>query len=236
MKCVPFGPTIVSLSFAMVITGSAQAQDFDLFEPVETTDNQQAAQSRPGRESRVTSTKPDFTLLGTSRIGDRYSVILAHRDGEKVVVTTEPGINSPIANYSEYSLITTIAGTVSIILPPSSPCMGFPESGVRCNENGTIAELTLPNRPAIAASGQQGRAAGFVQAAEPGAVEVVEDPANPFEAMRARALNGNDANPANPENDTGQGSRFVPRRIDPSEVPPGMRVVRTPFGDRLVNQ
>ena len=27
---------------------------------------------------------------------------------------------------------------------------------------------------------------------------------------------------------------FVPRRISPEEVPPGMRVVSTPFGDRLV--
>lgn len=221
----------LSLLFAV----NVQAQDFTLFEAVETSDRQQPAQPRPGRESRVTAAKPDFTLIGTSRIGNRYSVILAHRDGEKVVVNTEPGINTPIAKYSDYSLIATTAGNISITLPPSSPCTDFPESGVRCNENGSIAELTLPNKPAIAATGQQSRTTGLAQTVET-VEEVIEDPANPFAIMRARASNGDDTNPANPANDSGQNARFVPRRIDPSEVPPGMRVVSTPFGDRLVNQ
>jgi hypothetical protein len=29
--------------------------------------------------------------------------------------------------------------------------------------------------------------------------------------------------------------RFRPRRINPDQVPDGMRVVSTPFGDRLVD-
>ena len=49
-------------------------------------------------------------------------------------------------------------------------------------------------------------------------------PANPFEALRNRAQNG--------EPQSERPGRFQPRRIDPADVPPGMRVVSTPFGDR----
>ena len=48
---------------------------------------------------------------------------------------------------------------------------------------------------------------------------------NPFEAIRARANN--------PDSNT-DNNNFRPRRIDPDDVPPGMRIVSTPFGDRLV--
>ena len=34
----------------------------------------------------------------------------------------------------------------------------------------------------------------------------------------------------------GDTSAFTPRRINPEDVPPGMRVVSTPFGDRLVEE
>ena len=65
---------------------------------------------------------------------------------------------------------------------------------------------------------------------EEAAEEAAEEPTNPFAALRARAVeNGNAPEPA-----TNSRRSFTPRRIDPADVPPGMRVVSTPFGDRLV--
>ena len=55
-----------------------------------------------------------------------------------------------------------------------------------------------------------------------------ENRANPFDAIRRSAENGIPA----PSRRGSEG--FRPRRIDPADVPPGMRVVSTPFGDRLV--
>ena len=52
--------------------------------------------------------------------------------------------------------------------------------------------------------------------------------ANPFETLRNRVQNG--------EPPSERPGRFQPRRIDPADVPPGMRVVSTPFGDRLVEE
>ena len=56
--------------------------------------------------------------------------------------------------------------------------------------------------------------------------EDAEAPINPFEAIARRSRN--------PESDTTENQQFRPRRINPEDVPAGMRVVSTPFGDRLV--
>ena len=71
------------------------------------------------------------------------------------------------------------------------------------------------------------RLAGTNQS-EPGQENVNEEEAtlNPFEAIARRSQN------SNPDRTDNQ--QFRPRRINPEDVPPGMRVVSTPFGDRLV--
>ena len=56
------------------------------------------------------------------------------------------------------------------------------------------------------------------------------DVVNPFAALREAQAE----NPA--DSSTRRGARFSPRRVAPEDVPPGMRVVSTPFGDRLVEQ
>jgi hypothetical protein len=61
-------------------------------------------------------------------------------------------------------------------------------------------------------------------------IESVEDqPKNPFETLRNGAV-------AQDEEQAGNAARFTPRRINPEDVPEGMRVISTPFGDRLVAQ
>ncbi|MSR11219.1 MAG: hypothetical protein EXR84_05390 [Gammaproteobacteria bacterium] len=236
MKQVRGWSAIFSVSLAMMFASSTDAQDFNLFEDIETTnDDQSAAQQRPGRESRVTASQPEFTLIGTSRIGDSYSVILTDRNGAKMVIKTEPGVNVPIPEYSEYQIVATAAGKVSVMHPDSIPCVEFPDSGIRCNSAGNIAELTLPNNPPVARSQEPAQLAITQVDLQPAEV-IEENPQNPFEIMRARALNGdNSDNPAVMPDADGNGG-FVPRRFEPSEVPPGMRVVSTPFGDRLVPQ
>lgn len=213
---------------------AAQAQDFNLFETIETTSSPTANPTRPGRESRVTASKPEFTLEGVSRIGDLYSVILEHRDGEKIVVRLETGNPTEIPKHEEYRIATVEAGSITLIYPADSPCIEFPESGVQCTDNVNIAELTLPTLPAVKANNQQSRA--LAAAAQAEVPETAEDVSNPFEILRARAQNENNSDPGNNPDEADRGARFTPRRIDPSEVPPGMRVVSTPFGDRLVQQ
>lgn len=225
---------IFLLALIPLLSLPAVGQDFNLFEPIDVLNNDQPSQQRPGRESRVTSAKPEFTLVGTSQIGDRFSVMLADRQGEKIVVEIEPGTNMQIPEYAGYLIVSTATGKVSVQHPDSAPCIDYPDSGVRCNSAGNIAELTLPNNPPVRSS-QTSAQAAVPEVQEQAVEEINEDPANPFAIMRARAQNGELNNPAaNPV--PGSNNRFIPRRIDPSEVPPGSRVVSTPFGDRLVPQ
>ena len=87
---------------------SAAAQNLTLFEDVERTENTRGSgtsPTRPNRGSRATIAAPEFTLLGTSRIGAKQSTILQHRDGERLVVRSNDQINTPIVGHTDYALV-----------------------------------------------------------------------------------------------------------------------------------
>ena len=221
---------------ALVHMHAAKAQDFTLFEPVENSAPQASSSVRPGREARATAAKPEFTLLGSARVGNEVSVILAHRDGGRIVVRTKAGSSVPVPDYSSYQLVATESGKISLILPAGSPCIAFPDSGVQCNDSDNVAELSLTMRPAVASNSLESTSIESAETTNSTTLEIIEDPGNPFARMRDRALNDEEVNQTNATTEPNRGNRFTPRRIPPSEVPPGMRVVSTPFGDRLVPQ
>ena len=198
----------------------ANQQDLTLFEPVEVSaENTSRSPARPNRESRETASAPPFTLMGTSKLGDNYSAMVKHRGGETIIVRVGANGNTSIPDYSDYSIIDVAAGNISIRYPDNSPCIGFSEQGVSCNDAANIARLTLPTSAPLP----------FVNPPDE-LIESVEDqPENPFEALRNGAA-------AQDEERAGNAARFTPRRINPEDVPEGMRVISTPFGDRLVAQ
>ena len=73
------------------------------------------------------------------------------------------------------------------------------------------------------------KATGIISEANRGSVspDIISrtESINPFEELLQRA--------SNPDSEISTSS-FEPRRIDPEDIPSGMRVVSTPFGDRLV--
>lgn len=216
----------------------ALAQDsdsgsFTLFEGLDSTNSNNAA-SAAGRNSnngrgntRATQAQPTFTLVGTSRIGDNRKALLRHMSGEVVQVPLTDSINT-VPGHELYAIVNHGAGQVSLRFPAAVPCGDFPELGVSCDSNTNISSMSITTGDAIASVQQ-------VQPMEESESEVEEDnPAgqaesvrNPFAAIRDRGRAGsNQAAPA---------SQFQPRRIAPEDVPPGKRVVSTPFGDRLVD-
>lgn len=212
-------------------------QGLTLFEAVETTENRdRSPTSRPGRESRATTAAPEFTLSGVSRIGNNYSAILRHKDGQNLIVRADPSTNTPIQDHSGYSLVAVSSEGVSVRYPDNNPCIAFTDLGVSCNSAANIAELVLANGeplpvrdPATAEL-----AAAESQADTDGEItqeQVVRS--NPFEALR-NGRRGDTLN-AGSTATSSNGARFTPRRISPEDVPEGKRVVATPFGDRLVD-
>tara|TARA_E500000331_G_scaffold355449_1_gene410972 strand:+ start:42 stop:758 length:717 start_codon:yes stop_codon:yes gene_type:complete len=222
LKLLPVGSFL-----SLVLCNSVAAQTLELFEETENNASQKN-ESSPRSNRRDSEgnmiTGPEFTLVGTTRIGDNYLVVVKDRSGVTVSTRVLDGSIATISDHSGYKVTRAGAGSVSISYPEGLPCAPFPEQGVTC-ENSNVARLTLTNAVPLAASAAVNRSIG-----SPSENSKVEDSStvNPFEALLERAANPN-AEANNVDTDS-----FRPRRIDPQDVPAGMRVVSTPFGDRLV--
>jgi len=206
-------------------TGQNQSE-FQLFENLDSAAPNNRASGRntqSARPSGTTQASPVFTLVGTSRIGSKQTALLKHLGGDIVKVPLTGAVN-PIPGHDLYSVVTYGAGQVAVRYPASVPCGDFADQGISCNPQTNIATLSLRTAEAIVREPE-------VEPAPAESEELAEaapdTPRNPFEALRDRVRDGDDADAPPP-------GRFQPRRIDPTDVPPGMRVVSTPFGDRLV--
>ena len=210
------------------------AQDLSLFEPVANEDRIDNIDAQQNREQNAAATVPAFTLIGTSRIGGKYRATLASSSGKIVVVSGSPGIVQDIPEHPGYRLVDIGSRRVSIANPGASPCIAAADRGVACSADGLSLLSLATAAPVPAAQGAEAAATNSDSAVAPQPGDI---PDNPFAAaLRAAALN--EANAQAPAGiSPPQGAeRFQPRRIPPEDVPPGMRVVRTPFGDRLVEQ
>lgn len=227
-------PALLALfASAFPWTGSAAAQDLELFEDVERADpdaNQRGERNDADNAAAPSLTEPEFVLIGSSRIGELRRVVLSHRGGETVTVPVAAQGQTSIPGHERFRVVTSEGGRVAIQYPEGASCVEASDRGVSCDAGANIAWLSLRPAPVpeqlvaeLDAEREEPEPDPAAQASD--ARENLErDPNNPFARLRAEAL-GQDVPPP---------ARFQPRRIDPSEVPPGMRVVSTPFGDRLV--
>ena len=210
------------------------SQSLTLFEDVETA---QTRGSRPAgraaRQERATTAEPEFTLVGVSRLGGKYSAMLRYKDGENYTVKADPAAITIIPEHSDYAIVDISAGSVSIRYPSNNPCIEFNDRGVSCSSAANTAQLVLANGEPLAPRNPANELAAEVAAGEE-IIEVQAVAGNPFEALR----NGRRGDSLNTGADTTSttGASFTPRRINPEDVPEGKRIVATPFGDRLVDQ
>ena len=220
-------PKIACLLITLLTVAEVLPQDssdFDLFESVENSDSgadRNASRSRQ-TQNTPTSSEPTFMLVGTSRVGDSTAVVLRHSSGEQVRVEYA-GRPTQIAGYEGFFVSRVAGRSVSIRHPSNSPCVAIEDKGVDCDQADNTSHIRLTTATAISAESEALRDAPALPDEPP-----AENRANPFDAIRRSAENGIPA----PSRRDSQG--FRPRRIDPADVPPGMRVVSTPFGDRLV--
>jgi len=209
---------IVFLSFVSI----ALSQELRLFEETESSNNgieNQGSQTvrRDGDGNLVTG--PEFTLVGTTRIGGHFMVVIEDRGGEIISVSMPEGKVTGIPGYPGFYVVSAGSGNASIKYPAGLACAEFRSQGVTC-EAADTSVLRLAN--AVPLPGlTSGSSDLFTNTQEGGESNAI----NPFEALLERA--------ANPDSTT-ETSAFEPVRINPEDVPPGMRVVSTPFGDRLV--
>ncbi len=232
--------SLASLVLAASLSLAVQAQELTLFEPVESGETMERPDPRTMRQERADGMEPRFTLVGTSRIGDTYRATLRVRGGETVVVEGAADATVEIPGHAGYRIAGINGRNVSLLYPGSDVCVDFPDRGVNCSAAGNSGSLSLVTAAAVPAPEQntqeprlqmldasaRGRRA---RGGEPGSEEA--EPTNPFAAaLRAAAAEV----PEDVAERRAEAQRFQGRRIDPADVPQGQRLIRTPFGDRLI--
>ena len=238
-----------TLTFALLASGAASAQELTLFEQIDAEpDAVQPVQGVPMGGMQQNG-QPAFTLRGTSRFGDRYTTTLINRSGEPIKVEWREGDNTPVPGFDGFNVVAISSKSVSLAHPASDACIASDESGVSCTAD-NIAVLSIATGMPLAANGTPpGFAQGQNQQGFDNGNGMGGDPAlqnaqgqqvfiNPFSG-EAEVVNQlpSEAQAARVERQQRRAERlnqFEAVRIDPADVPPGMRLVRTPFGDRLV--
>jgi len=213
--------------------GEVFAQELNLFEGVENSQAPDQPQPRRNREDRAAMNEPQFTLVGTSRIGNSWKATLRTRTGETVVVEGAPDGRVPVPGHPGYHLTGVEGRRVAIDYPASDGCTEFSEKGVSCTSD-NVGALSLTTAAAVVVAEADRNGNGDRRNNEESQADgSAEEPSNPFAAALRAAAN---QTPEDAANRRAEAQRFQMRRIDPSEVPPGQRLVRTPFGDRLIDE
>lgn len=226
------------------------SQQLDLFQITEPNRQEDTARrrDRPSRENS-NNTVPMFTLIGTSRFGEKYIVSLLSKDDKKITMEWTPGKIETIDGYRNYGLANVGSRKATIRYPDAESCFSNPKSGVLCS--GNMALLTLSNADPIERS---------ILNEPDSQAEVV---GNPFElindtnsdqnsetipgtnVLRRNPLSGElqTLPDLSPEEIAARERRRAERaeqfrnfeivRIPDDEIPDGMRRIRTPFGDSL---
>jgi len=230
--------TGAALILSLTTAAGVFAQELNLFEGVENSATPEQPQPSRNRGDGASATEPQFILVGTSRIGNSWKATLRTRAGETVVVRGPPDGNVPIPGHAGYQLTGVEGRSVAIDYPANAGCTEFSDKGVSCtSDNAGSLSLTTAAPMAVAitdaernGNGGNAESRNNDEAQPDGSAE---EPANPFAAALRAAAN---QSPEDAANRRAEAQRFQMRRIDPSEVPPGQRLVRTPFGDRLIDE
>ncbi len=241
---------------ALLSTATAQAQELRLFEEPETDATQPGGlPMAPEQVFTQRVGQPAYTLRSISRFGDQYQAILVSRSGETVRVNWNSGQTAPVSN-SGFAVVAAGSSSLSLMHPPGDACVSAEPAGVSCSA-GNQSELRLVMALPLARNGvvaapvmgpeQQG-AAGFFgnDAFGPNPYADSNDPAqggaqvfiNPFsgepEVEQQISEGERELRRQRQEVRATRLRQFEGERINDADVPPGMQVVRTPFGDRVI--
>ncbi len=160
----------------------------------------------------------DFALKGTSIIGNKRAAILIAPNKKEFIQYLKDNKRTEIdakyvksEKYKSYYLLNVEARSVQIEYPINAPCRKDKDKfGVKCIEKSdgiTIAALNLTQRKALKAPRRP----------------IIKKPAEKNRKRDKKLAKRKEIY-----------KNFKRKVIKDEDVPPGMRVVRTPFGDRLV--
>lgn len=180
----------------------------------------------------------DFVLQGTARFGERWLAVLQTSEGQPIIQEWSQEKPTPLKDFPDYKVVKIEARKVVLAYPPNSLCRNSNvQKGIQCQDNGKTAALSLQWRDAINAPSPppQPQVMPPQQIPQPAGQPPLPGQMPPQPGM---------GQPPSPEDLARQEEdkrkrqemykNFRRQTIEDKDVPPGMRVIRTPFGDRLV--
>lgn len=195
------------------------SSELTLFEDIPNQSSRNIAAQNRSTDS-IGSSMP-FSLVGVSRIGSNYSVILRNEDNQMVPITAISGAGTPIPDNTQFKIEHISSSSVYLSYPDNVMCTSSVNQGVTCNDETNIVRLSLSLKEPIKKKDQPAN----IQESIP------DENSNPFEELLRRQEQREVEESLSQDRDS---RRFRPRRIPAEEIPEGMKVVSTPFGDRLV--
>lgn len=238
MRTLPY--YLLILHLGLNLGGPAQAQQLNLFEPLQVEAVPEGPRIGPVAALQLGASTEGLTLRGAARFGEVYELVLTDpagadlplrwRQGERVAVPQRPG----------YVVLAVSGAEVTLQLPAGQPCTPNEASGVRClaADTAVLSLATLsPLQPNIQSQGQdpiRTEEGDIIRTDANGNTVFI----NPFSAA---AMEAEELTPEQQQDRAARAQvrqqrlqQFQIERIPDDQIPPGMHRVRTPFGDRLV--
>lgn len=235
------------LMLGLMLGPVLHAQQLTLFERVQAEPQNQEIQSGPQQfpgTAPAISSDPAFTLSSAARFGDSFQTVLKDRNGQSVALAWQPGQRTPVPGHPGFAVVEASAAGIVLELPAQERCAPAPDRGVACNGE-TLARLSLATLAPLEGKSTEQMADVDAMAMGPQPVQMGEGQiageavfVNPFVGIEDNTAQLSEAE-VQERVDRARAraqrlQQFQPERIDEADVPPGMRVVRTPFGDRMV--
>ncbi len=190
-----------------------------------------------------------YILRGTTILGKKeYAILQESGKPETFSVRLIPGRSTPLPEDPRYQLEDIEPRKVKLRYPLASPCKhDDPAKGIQCVENGKYALLSLVRMAPVndktktTSPAPKKKALGNVIGSFPTSTKKTDvKKRNPFinpvpltEEQKKKRLEKLHNDPAYQKRKE-QYKNFKVRRIDKDDVPPGMKIQQTPFGDVLI--
>ncbi|MCU7939422.1 MAG: hypothetical protein KZQ64_03305 [gamma proteobacterium symbiont of Bathyaustriella thionipta] len=145
--------TILTIILACYCTGLYAANSVDLFDQNRGQQKQQAkpVKVKPPRKTKIRSKKVNFSLIGISKLGEKYVIHFKDIKGQQKSVTWYDQQKSTATKiYDDYEIDKILNRTLYLNIVKNKPCIEAPKQGISCNNKNKQMIMQLVRKKVIA--------------------------------------------------------------------------------------
>jgi len=144
--------TIFTLILIFYCTGLYAVNSVDLFDQNRGQEKQQEpVKKKPPRKNKVRLKKAGFSLIGISKIGDKYVIHFATTRGKQESFTWYEQQNTPATKiFDDYEIDKIINRTLYLNILKNKPCVEDQKQGISCDKKNKQMVMQLVRKKMIA--------------------------------------------------------------------------------------